>query len=105
MKGFIAVLIPKNASATTKSESEYALSRVSPQDIEPDAEQEPPIFAVNTLTNFQEGEKKNGIKARNSKRSRTLCFTTNSYQRDGLLKDPVYLTTSRTIGTTEMNLQ
>ena len=58
MKVFGAVLIHKNASASTKSESEYALSRVSPQDIEPDAEQEPPIFAVNTLTNFQEGEEK-----------------------------------------------
>ena len=39
-----------------------ALSRVSPQDIEPDAEQEPPIFAVNTLTNFQEGEEKMALK-------------------------------------------
>ena len=53
MKVFSAVLMHKNASVSTKSESEYALSRVSPQDIEPDAEQEPPIFAVNTLTNFQ----------------------------------------------------
>ena len=35
-----------------------ALSRVSPQDVEPNIEQESPIFAVNTLTNFQEGEEK-----------------------------------------------
>ena len=41
-----------------KNESEYALSRVSPQDVEPNIEQESPIFTVNTLTNFQEGEEK-----------------------------------------------
>ena len=35
-----------------------AISRVSPQDIEPNTEQESPIFAVNTLTNFQEGGEK-----------------------------------------------
>ena len=35
-----------------------ALSRVSPQDVEPNIEQESPIFTVNTLTNFQEGEEK-----------------------------------------------
>ena len=35
-----------------------ALSKVSPQDVEPNIEQESPIFAVNTLTNFQEGEEK-----------------------------------------------
>ena len=56
MEVFSPVLIHKNASVSTKSEFEYALSRVSPQDIEPDTEQESPIFAVNTLTNFQEGE-------------------------------------------------
>ena len=67
MKVFSAVLIHKNASASTKSESEYALSRVSPQDIEPDAEQEPPIFAVNTLTNFQEGEEKMALKLETAK--------------------------------------
>ena len=67
MKVFSAVLIHKNASVSTKSESEYALSRVSPQDIEPDAEQEPPIFVVNTLTNFQEGEKKMALKLETAK--------------------------------------
>ena len=50
--------VHKSASANTKNESEYALSRVSPQDIEPNIEQESPIFTVNTLTNFQEGEEK-----------------------------------------------
>ena len=69
-----------------------ALSRVSPQDIEPDAEQEPPIFAVNTLTNFQEGEEKMALKLETAKDKNSLLYT-NSYQRDGLLKDPVYLTT------------
>ena len=67
MKAFSPVLIHKNASASTKSESENALSRVSPQDIEPDAEQEPPIFAVNTLTNFQEGEEKMALKLETAK--------------------------------------
>ena len=67
MEVFSPVLIHKNASASTKSESEYALSRVSPQDIEPDAEQEPPIFAVNTLTNFQEGEEKMALKLETAK--------------------------------------
>ena len=50
--------VHKSVSANTKNESEYALSRVSPQDIEPNIEQESPIFAVNTLTNFQKGEEK-----------------------------------------------
>ena len=50
--------VHKSASANTKNESEYALSRVSLQDIEPNIEQESPIFTVNTLTNFQEGEEK-----------------------------------------------
>ena len=67
MKVVSAVLIHKNVSASTKSESEYALSRDSPQDIEPDAEQEPPIFAVNTLTNFQEGEEKMALKLETAK--------------------------------------
>ena len=44
-----------------------ALSRVSPQDIEPDVEQEPPIFAVNTLTHFQEGEEKMALKLETAK--------------------------------------
>ena len=35
-----------------------ALSKVSSQDVEPNKEQESPIFTVNTLTNFQEGEEK-----------------------------------------------
>ena len=47
--------VHKSASASTKFESEYALSRVSLQDVEPNIEQESPIFAVNTLTNFQKG--------------------------------------------------
>ena len=64
-KGFHPVLIHKNASASTKSE--YALSRVSSQDIEPDIEQESPIFAVNTLTNFQEGEEKMALKLQTAK--------------------------------------
>ena len=50
--------VHKSASAYAKFESEYALSRVSPQDIEPNIEQESLIFTVNTLTNFQEGEDK-----------------------------------------------
>ena len=50
--------IHKSASANTNNESEYALSRVSPQDVEPNIEQESPIFTVNTLTNFQKGEEK-----------------------------------------------
>ena len=54
--------IHKSASANTKFESQHALSRVSPQDVEPNIEKEPPIFAVNTLTNFQEGEEKMALK-------------------------------------------
>ena len=50
--------IHKSASASTKFESQHALSRVSPQDVEPNIEKESPIFTVNTLTNFQEGEEK-----------------------------------------------
>ena len=50
--------VHKTASASTKFETEYALSRVSSQDVEPNIEKESPIFAVNTLTNFQEGEEK-----------------------------------------------
>ena len=50
--------VHKSASASTKFESEYALSRVSSQNVEPNIEQESPIFTVNTLTNFQEGEEK-----------------------------------------------
>ena len=67
MKIFSPVLIYKNAYVSTKSESEDALSRVSSQDIEPHAEQEPPIFAVNTLTNFQEGEEKMALKLETAK--------------------------------------
>ena len=64
-KGFCPVPIHKNVSVSTKFE--YTLSRVSPQDIEPDTEQESPIFAVNTLTNFQEGEKKMALKLETAK--------------------------------------
>ena len=35
-----------------------ALFRVSPQDVEPNIQQESPIFAVNILTKLQEGEEK-----------------------------------------------
>ena len=44
-----------------------ALSRVSPQDVEPNIEKEPPILAVNTLTNFQEGEEKKALKEETAK--------------------------------------
>ena len=59
--------IHKSASASTKLESEHALSRVSPQDVEPNIEKESPIFTVNTLTNFQEGEEKMALKEETAK--------------------------------------
>ena len=48
---------PQECICKHKNESEYALSRVSPQDVEPNMEQESPIVTVNTLTNFQGKEK------------------------------------------------
>ena len=51
-----------------------ALSRVSPQDVELNIEQESPIFTVNTLTNFQEGEEKMALMEETAK-DPELCST------------------------------
>ena len=45
-----------------------ALSRVSPH-VEPNIEQKSPIFTVNTLTNFQEGEEKMALMEETAKDS------------------------------------